>query len=41
MRKNHWPEVICETASEYPGSLWLVGDDGFLPVDAVPPDGKS
>jgi hypothetical protein len=41
MGKNHRPEVTSETASEYPGSLWLVADDGVFRLDAVPPDGKS
>ena len=41
MRKNHRPQVTSETASEYPGSLWLVADDGVFRLDAVPPDGKS
>jgi hypothetical protein len=41
MGKNHRPEVTSETASEYPGSLWLVGDDGVFRLDAGPPDRKS
>ena len=41
MGKNHRPEVTIETASEYPGSLWLAADDGVFRLDAVPPDGKS
>ena len=41
MGKNHRPDVTSETVSEYPGSLWLVADDGVFRLDAVPPDGKS
>ena len=41
MGKNHCPEVTSETASEYPGSLWLVADDGVFRLDAVAPDEKS
>ena len=41
MGKNQRPEVTSETASEYPGSLWLVADDGVFRLDAVSPDGKS
>ena len=40
MGKNR-PVVTSETASEYPGSLWLVADDGVFRLDPVPPDGKS
>jgi hypothetical protein len=40
MGKSHRPEVTSETASEYPGSLWLVGDAFVFRLDAVPPDGK-
>lgn len=41
MGKNHRPEITSEIASEHSGSFWLVGDDGVLRLDAVPPDGKS
>jgi len=41
MGKNHRPEVTIEIASEYPGSLWLVGDDGVFRLDGAPPGGKS
>ena len=41
MGKNYRPDVTSETASEYPGSLWLVADDGVFRLDAVSPDGKS
>jgi hypothetical protein len=41
MGKNHRREVTSEIASEYPGSLWLVADDGVFRLDAVPPDGKT
>jgi len=41
MGKNHGQEVTSETASEYPGSFWVVADDGVFRLDAVPPDGES
>ena len=41
MGKDHRPEVTRETASEYPGSLGIVVNDGVFCLDADPPDGKS
>ena len=41
MGTNYRRDVTSETASEYPGSFWLVADDGVFRLDAVPPDGKS
>ena len=40
MGKNRSPEVTRETASEYPGCLGVVANDGVFRLDAVPPDGK-
>jgi len=41
MGENHRPEVPRETASEYPGSLGIVANDGVFRLDAGPPDRKS
>jgi hypothetical protein len=41
MEKDHRPETINETASEYPGSLGLVADDCLFRLDAIPPDGQT